>query len=143
MGNHYTGGIFKTSLVILMALAVLIELPQISAYTLPLVDAPSATYDCDDETLDMYQYYQGLGFKCFPVVGNLDIRGESYAQSNHVWLVVIAGGKLIAYDWGQPCYDKQHYEGYKITYDYLLYAVRQDQRDPSLLGIASDKTARQ
>jgi hypothetical protein len=143
MGNRYTGGYLKTSLVIFVALIVLLGLPQISAYSLPLVSAPSSTYDCDDDTLDMYRYFQGLGFKCTPVVGNLDISGESYAQSNHVWLVVISGSRLVAYDWGEPRYDKQHYEGYKITYDYLLYAVRQDQKDPSLLGIASDKTANQ
>jgi len=141
MGNHYTGGYFKTSFIIFIALAVLLGLPQLSAFSLPIVSAPSSTYDCDDSTLDMYHHFTDLGFTCIPVVGNLDINGETYAQSDHVWLVIVSGHKLIAYDWGKPQYDKQHYEGYKITYDYLLYAVRQDQKDPNLLGISSDNTA--
>jgi hypothetical protein len=142
MGKRYLARYFRTSLIFFMALAVLLGLPQLNAFSLPLVSAPSANYDCDDETLDMYRYFTSLGLTCIPVVGNLDISGESYSQSNHVWLVVKSGGKFTAYDWGQPRYDKQHYEGYKITYDYLLYAVRQDQKDPALLGISSDKTAR-
>ena len=34
-----------------------------------------------------------------------------------------AGGKDIAYDWGVPRFDSQHYEGYTISLDYLLQAV--------------------
>jgi hypothetical protein len=143
MGKRYLGRLLRTSLIIFLAVVIVVWLAQISAFSLPIVGVPSSTYDCDDETLDMYWYFTSLGLTCIPVVGNLNTSGESYSQSNHVWLVVKSGHKLIAYDWGKPRYDKQHYEGYKITYNYLLYAVRQDQKDPALLGIASDKNTPQ
>jgi hypothetical protein len=140
MGNRYYTGYFRNALFCLLSFAVLFGLPQLNPAFYPHVNEPSATYDCDDDTLDMYQYFERLGFDCMPVVGNLDMSGESYMESNHVWLLVNTGGKLIAYDWGKPRYDKQHYEGYKITLDYLIYAVWQDQRNPDLLGIASDES---
>jgi hypothetical protein len=137
MGNRYYGGYFRNALFCLLSFAVLFCLPQLNPSFYPPVNEPSAKYDCDDDTLDMYRYFSQLGFKCTPVVGSLDMSGESYTESNHVWLLVNTGNKLIAYDWGKPRYDKQHYEGYKITLDYLIYAVQQDQRNPDLLGIAS------
>lgn len=33
------------------------------------------------------------------------------------------------YDWGIPRLDSQHYEGYPIDIDRLLYAVREDTKD--------------
>jgi hypothetical protein len=49
-----------------------------------------------------------------------------------------SGENKIAYDWGTPRFDHQHYEGYKISLDYLLYVVQQDAKSPGLLTIAQD-----
>ena len=129
MGN-YTSGWIKIAAFVLLSLAVVMGLPQLSPALFPTVGQPSATYDCDDETLDMYQHFKNLGIEAIPVVGNLDMTGENFTQCNHVWLLVKSGDKQIAYDWGTPRFDKQHYEGFKINLDYLLYAVQQDQKGP-------------
>jgi hypothetical protein len=122
------GGLFKITTFVFLALTVALTLPRLSPVIFPHVSSPSPTYDCDDATLAMYRYFQGLGIESVPIVGNLDMHGEEYQQSNHVWLMVKSGDKEIAYDWGQPRFDRQHYEGYAISIDYLLYAVAQDMK---------------
>jgi len=99
------------------------------------VSEPSATYDCDDSALAMYNYFQDLGIEAAPFIGNLKMDGEAYADSNHVWLMVRSGGWEIAYDWGTPRLDRQHYEGYEISLEQLLAAVAQDRQDGD--GLAS------
>jgi hypothetical protein len=88
----------------------------------------SPTFDCDDATLAMYRHFQSLGIESTPIIGNLKMDGEAYMESNHVWLLVKSGDREIAYDWGTPRFDRQHYEGYKISLDFLLSAVEQDQQ---------------
>jgi hypothetical protein len=81
----------------------------------------------------MYREFERLGIEATPIVGDLDKSGEAYMDCNHVWLLVKSGDKEIAYDWGTPRFDSQHYEGYTISLDYLLYAVNQDLKgDDSL-----------
>jgi hypothetical protein len=138
MGSRYTIGLLKITIFLLFSTAVILGLPQLNPSLFPRVGEPSTSYDCDDETLDMYKHFSSLGIETTPVVGNLKLSGENFTQSNHVWLLVKSGEKQIAYDWGTPRFDKQHYEGYKINLDYLLYAVAQDKKDPALLGLASD-----
>jgi hypothetical protein len=75
----------------------------------------------------MYDYFQDLGIEATPFIGNLKMDGEAYADSNHVWLLVKSGGWEIAYDWGTPRLDPQHYEGYEISLGQLLAAVEQDR----------------
>ena len=119
-----------------MALTVTLTLPRLSPVVCPRLAAPSPAFDCDDATLSMYRYFQGLGIESTPIVGNLDLEGEEYDQSNHVWLLVKSGDKEIAYDWGTPRFDRQHYEGYTINLDYLLYAVNEDQTGGDTLAAA-------
>lgn len=119
-------------------MSALFGLIRVSPIIFPDVGEPSGTYDCDDETLDMYLHFEKLGIRSVPIVGNLETNNETYSQSNHVWLLVSLGGWQIAYDWGTPRFDKQHYEGYKISLDYLIYVVRQDFKNPDLLPIAED-----
>jgi hypothetical protein len=135
MGN-YAGGIFKIVGFVLFSIVITVSLMRLSAVIFPPVQEPSAAYDCDDETLDMYYYFQKLGIESTPIVGNLDMTGEAYMESNHVWLLVKSSDKEIAYDWGTPCFDRQHYEGYAISLDYLLYAVNQDKEGKDSLPIA-------
>ncbi len=134
--GKYTGVLIKTADYLLIAAAVILAMLQFSNIFFPKVGEPAATYDCDDATLDMHRHFKQLGMESTPVVGNLDMSGETYTQSNHVWLLVKAGNRMIAYDWGKPRFDQQHYEGYKISYDYLVYAVQQDEKSPDLLAIA-------
>jgi hypothetical protein len=102
--------------------------PRLSSIVFPSVPGPSPTFDCDDSTLVMYRHFQSLGIECTPIIGNLKMTGESYMESDHAWLLVKSGDLEIAYDWGTPRFDKQHYEGYPITLDLLLSAVEHDQQ---------------
>ena len=135
MSNN-TGGIIKIAVFILISTAVTLGLPRLNAVIFPGVQEPSATYDCDDETLDRYRHFQKLGIECAPIVGNLDMSGETYMESNHVWLLVKSGDRQIAYDWGTPRFDRQHYEGYTISLDYLLYTVNQDKKGNDMMAEA-------
>jgi hypothetical protein len=117
----------------------ILGLLQLNPVLFPDVGEPTATYDCDDETLAMYRHFEELGIASTLVVGNLDMTGEAYTQSNHVWLLVGSGKNKIAYDWGIPRFDSQYHEGYTISLDYLLYVVQQDEKSPDLLPIAEDR----
>jgi hypothetical protein len=124
----YFGSCFlKIAAFVLASLAVLLAMPHLSPVIFPRVSKPSATFDCDDATLEMYRYFQGLGITSTPILGNLYMDGETYGESNHVWLLVNSNDRQIAYDWGTPRFDRQHYEGYAISPDCLLYAVEADQ----------------
>jgi len=94
----------------------------------PSVPEPSATYDCDDSTLSMYNHFSELGFEVTPVAGNLAMDNEEFTDCDHIWLWVNIGGEIIAYDWGEPYSDPQHYEGYRVSYQLLLRAVQADKQ---------------
>ena len=118
--------------------AAFIMLVMALAFTSPnliAVSASSDTFDCDDSALAMYNYFHALGIEATPFIGNLKMDGEAYADSNHVWLLVRSGGWEIAYDWGTPRLDRQHYEGYEISLEQLLAAVAQDTQGSD--GLAS------
>ena len=70
-------------------------------------------------------------------MGNLSLEGEEYLESDHIWLLVKSGEKNIAYDWGEPRFDKQHYEGYIVDFDYLLFAVADDINNGNTLSQGS------
>ena len=100
--------------------------PRLSPAIYPYLPAPSPAFDCDDSTISMYRHFQRLGIEATPIVGNLSLDGEEYMECDHVWLLVESGEKSIAYDWGEPQFDRQHYEGYTVSLDYLLYAIADD-----------------
>jgi hypothetical protein len=124
--GFFTSGFYKILTFVFVALTVMLTLPRFSPSLFPRVPTPSPSYDCDDATLTMYRHFQSLGIESTPIVGNLDLTSEVFEQSNHVWLLVKSGDKEIAYDWGIPRFDHQHYEGYSISLDYLLCAVAED-----------------
>jgi hypothetical protein len=107
-------------------LVAALTLPRLSPVLFVPLPRPSPAFDCDDAALATYQYFADMGVESRPIIGNLDMTGEAYDESNHVWLLVRFGDKEIAYDWGWPHFDAQHYEGYPITLDNLLYAVSED-----------------
>ena len=112
---------------IFIVLFASLALPRLISLAFPpFPDSPD--FDCDDCALAMYQHFQSLGIESTPIVGNLKMAGETYMQSNHVWLLVKFGNSEIAYDWGTPRFDRQHYEGYIISLDTLLSAVAQDKQ---------------
>ncbi len=118
---------------IAVCLLVLAILPKMSPVLYPPVPPPSDSFDCDDSTLTMYRHFESLGIESTPFVGNLDLEDEEFTECNHVWLLVKAEEHDIAYDWGEPHFDNQHYEGYSITLDDLLYAVEQDRNKGNVL----------
>ncbi len=97
----------------------------------PATPGYSAAFDCDDGAMLMYQHFNNMGYPATPFVGNLEISGESYSESNHVWLMVVIQGHKIAYDWGKPCFDSQHYEGQSITIEELQFHIEKDKRGQS------------
>jgi hypothetical protein len=138
--NRYVGYFFsnttKIAAIIFVIMAVGLTFPRLSSIVFPAIPSASATFDCDDSALAMYQHFQSLGIESTPIIGNLKMTGEAYGESNHVWLLVKSGDEEIAYDWGTPRFDRQHYEGYTITLDYLLRAVEQDKQDSGALAAA-------
>lgn len=93
------------------------------------IDLPGTTagFDCDDSVLASYLRLESLGIRAIPVVGSLGSTGESYSDSNHVWLWVQVAGLTVAVDWGTPWFDWQHYEGHAVDYPQLLHFVAQDR----------------
>ncbi len=112
---------------VLASLTFIGLLPILTKTLLFQLPRPSATFDCDDGTLLMYNRLTNLGIKATPFVGNLLTTGEKYPEINHIWVLVEIGGISIAFDWGTPWLDKQHYEGYPINYQQLVEFVKQDQ----------------
>ena len=119
---------------IIISLLVTVTLSRFSSIVFPVLPESSATFDCDDGALAMYQYFESLGIEATPIIGNLKTSGEAYMESNHVWLLVKSGEKEIAYDWGTPRFDRQHYEGYTISLDYLMRAVEEDKQGGDTLA---------
>lgn len=102
------------------------------AWIIFLPDVPRGPqYDCDDSTLSMYHHFKRIeGLECYPIVGNLEKTGESFEECDHIWLIVLFGEKKVAYDWGVPQFDLQHYEGWRVNEELLLKAVEHDVRQP-------------
>jgi ABC-type hemin transport system ATPase subunit len=124
--RYWSGGLLKILAFIMVVCSVMATLPRLNTIVFPDVPEPSMTFDCDDSTLYMYRHFQRLGIEATPILGNLNLTGEEYLDCNHIWLMVKSGGKNIAYDWGEPQFDKQYHEGYVVNLDYLLYAVADD-----------------
>ena len=135
MGEH-RASLFKLGIFTMVAV-VCVLLPRIGQVVFPMLPLPSAAFDCDDDTLMMYRHFRHLGIESVPMVGNLEMDGEAFEESDHVWLMVKAGPTNIAYDWGVPRFDPQHYEGYPISLDYLLNAVAEDGPPGEYLAAAA------
>lgn len=123
----FLSGYYKIVTFIFVVLTCMLTLPRLSPVIFIKLPAPSPTYDCDDAAMAMYHHFNDFGIESTPVIGNLDMTGEKYNDSNHVWLLVKSGNREIAYDWGFPRLDRQHYEGYPISIDYLTYAMSKDR----------------
>jgi len=135
--RYFAGGLFKIMFFVVVVFSVTAILPRLSPVIFPAVPEPSPTFDCDDSTLYMYRHFQRLGVEVTPILGNLSLEGEEYLESDHIWLLVKSGEKNIAYDWGVPRFDKQHYEGYIVNFDYLLFAVADDINNGTTLSQGS------
>ncbi len=124
----------KIAAFIFVVIFVCLAFPRLSSIVFPPIPEPSASFDCDDCTLLMLEHFQEIGVDSTPIIGNLKMTGEDYIESNHVWLLVKSGDMEIAYDWGTPRFDRQHYEGYVITLDQLQSAIAQDEQGGSALA---------
>jgi hypothetical protein len=126
--RYFLNNIARILAIVFVVLVAALALPRLISIAFPSLPEASPTFDCDDATLAMYRHFQSLGIESTPIIGNLKMDGEAYMESNHVWLLVKSGDREIAYDWGTPRFDRQHYEGYKISLDFLLSAVAQDRQ---------------
>jgi hypothetical protein len=124
----WCNGIIKIVIFLAACTIVLSTLLRTSEVFYPPLPEPSGEFDCDDSTLHMYRHFEQLGIESTPIIGNLDLDDEAFMESDHVWLMVKFGDTAIAYDWGEPRFDRQHYEGYPVDLDTLLYAVEEDNR---------------
>lgn len=104
----------------------LICLACLAGVLLPALPSQSSTFDCKVSTLSMYRHFTNMGFAATPVMGNLNATGERPEDSNHAWLIVNIYGKDIAYDWGHPCFDHQHYEVYPMSLENLRMQISMD-----------------
>ena len=129
-------GILKIMMFLAACTIAVTALPRLSPVLYPSLPAPSADFDCDDGTLSMYRHFQQLGIESTPIIGNLNLNGEEFMESDHVWLMVKSGKNAIAYDWGEPRFDSQHYEGYAVDLDVLLTAVAEDNNDTNMPATA-------
>lgn len=86
----------------------------------------SSDFDCDDGALLMTDRLQSVGIKAVPILGNLEMTGEKYLQSDHVWVIAEVAGRQVALDRGVLRLDRQHYEGFLISREQLLRFVAQD-----------------
>ena len=106
---------------------------EFTPYIIIDVPQPSEDFDCDDATLYMYDYFSAQGIQVNAYYGNLNMTGERWTkqETNHVWLLVNYDGQnnnnWVAYDWGYPYLDEQHYEGYRISYEELCELVEYDR----------------
>ncbi len=119
--------LFAVSVIVIVLSPLLI---QMFYFNMP---RPSSEFDCDDGTLLMMERLNAIGIKSTPILGSLKKNGESYQESDHIWLLVNIAGLRIAFDWGKPHFDAQHYEGFAVTHQQLLAFVQQDrvsQSDP-------------
>lgn len=102
----------------------------------------SDTFDCDDAVELAYAKLQPLAdrfdrIELVPVVGNLDKKGETLKETDHIWLLVsfrIIGEKkaAIVIDWGKiELPFSQYLEGYVVDHQEVL---RQVQRDKDRIG---------
>ena len=63
---------------VLVSLTFIGLLPVLTKTLLFQLPQPSATFDCDDGTLLMYNRLSNLGIQATPFVGNLLTTGEQY-----------------------------------------------------------------
>jgi hypothetical protein len=103
--------------------------PAIVQYAVVQSPGPSQDFDCDDSTMFTIHRLSGLGIQAKPLLGNLNVDGELYWQSDHIWVVVEVFGRWIAVDWGRLYFDKQHYQGYVVSHDELVAFVEQDRQN--------------
>lgn len=81
----------------------------------PVIDIPADYTDCKEAVVYMYNHFDAQGYEVYPVVGNLELIDEELLECNHTWIMVMLYGEYwVAYDWGQPYFDEQHYHGYKM-----------------------------
>lgn len=86
----------------------------------------SSSFDCDDGALLMVERLEYMGITATPFLGNLKIAGETYQESDHVWVLSEIAGRQIALDRGVFCFDGQHYEGFPISREQLQEFVTED-----------------
>ena len=68
-------------------------------------------FDCNDMVVELWNVYYEKGISSVIVVGNLDLENESFAQSDHAWLLVtIFGARVFAVE-------PTNSEVYTIIYD--------------------------
>jgi hypothetical protein len=106
-----------------------VNLPEAIIYSpnVPNMPLASDNFDCDDSALFMYEYFTSKGYECTIVVGNLEIENETFLECKHIWVMVTSPDKKdLAYDWGIPQFDKQHYHGYELTPAQLKEIVLSD-----------------
>ncbi len=125
---------YLTIVLLFGILVLIISLPSLFfKYVFFQLPVPSHDFDCDDATLMMFDRLSQSGITATPILGNLKKNGETYPESDHVWLLADIGGWRIALDWGSIGLGGQHYEGYSLTYTELLHFVEQDsEREPGL-----------
>ena len=122
----------RITLISLSLLALLLISPLLMRMVFFRMPAYSATFDCDDGTLLMMERFESIGITSTPILGNLKTTDEQYGDCDHVWLLADIFGTQMAFDRGVFYPDGQHYEGYLLSEEQLLFFVAQDLEPISL-----------
>lgn len=103
--------------------------PSVTA-AFPTIDIPSEYGgDCKNAAVYMHTYFDRQGYEVYLVVGNLERDNETLVECNHTWVMVLLHEPYwVAYDWGNPCFDEQHYFGYKVPIESLLTIIEKEAR---------------
>lgn len=119
---------FKAKYLLVYAFLVffILAIPLLTRSFFFCFPAGSPNFDCDDSTLLMYNRLSSVGIESVAIAGNLKTSNEKYEDIDHVWLLARIGGWQIAFDWGVPEFDRQHYEGFTVTREKLVEWVEYD-----------------
>ncbi len=110
-----------------LGLGLVLLSPLVSPATPFRMPEYSSDFDCDDSALLMLDRLKSIGITGTAILGNLKTTGESYPETDHVWILAEIAGRSIALDGGTIRFDRQHYEGFRISRDELLGFVAQDR----------------
>ena len=130
IGRRFKPGLRTCTLAVSPVLLFVFLSPAILQYGIIQTPGPSDTFDCDDSTMFTIHRLALLGIEGRPLLGNLNVEGELYWQSDHIWVVVEVFGRWVALDWGSVRFDAQHYQGYVVSHEDLVAFVEQDRQRP-------------
>ena len=100
-------------LVLAIIILLLLDVLFIAIFC-PVIPKASEDFTCLDASRFMQQHFVNWGINSTIIIGDLSRYPTTQSQYiEHAWLIVHLGAFDIAYDWGQPQFNREYYEGGK------------------------------